>query len=219
MHSERYIAFFDVDHTILDGSTAGPFGLELFRRGVVGPRDLGVIALWTVRYALGWVGEPQMWVEATNRLVGQRDSEMREACVVAAHRVIGKIFADARRELAGHREGGAHIVLVSAGPRYAVDELGRLLGVDECVTAWANVQDGVIAGLHGVRLLFGEGKRLAVTEVCARLQVDASSCWAYGDSVSDREMLESVGHPVAVNPRSALRRVARAKGWMIVRWR
>ncbi len=50
------------------------------------------------------------------------------------------------------------------------------------------------------------------------LGADPKDCWAYGDSRSDIEMLDFVGNPVAVNPRRALRRVAKERGWRIVRW-
>ena len=38
------------------------------------------------------------------------------------------------------------------------------------------------------------------------------------DSESDLPMLRVVGHPVAVNPDSALEKVARAEGWRIMRF-
>ncbi|MDQ2725073.1 MAG: hypothetical protein M3Y36_06215, partial [Actinomycetota bacterium] len=37
--------------------------------------------------------------------------------------------------------------------------------------------------------------------------------WAYSDSATDVPMLEAVGHPVAVNPDRALRRIAVDRGW------
>jgi phosphoserine phosphatase len=44
-------------------------------------------------------------------------------------------------------------------------------------------------------------------------------CWAYSDSHTDLPFLEAVGHPVAVNPDRALRRIARERGWPILRFR
>lgn len=213
-----YAAFFDVDNTILSGSTATPFGMELLRRGVLGPRDIFFIALWTIRYKLGWAGETEMWARTTERLKGQLDDDMRAACIASAKNLADKVFSAAQREIERHRRNGAYIALITAGPRYAVEELGRQLCVDECVTAWPNIDGGRITDLKNVRLLFGEGKRSAALEICQRLGIDAAQCWAYGDSISDEQMLASVGHPVVVNPKPALRGVALRNGWPVHRW-
>ena len=45
-----------------------------------------------------------------------------------------------------------------------------------------------------------------------------AASYAYSDSESDLPMLTAVGHPVAVNPDSALERIARDNGWRIVRF-
>ncbi|HET8659678.1 MAG TPA: HAD-IB family hydrolase, partial [Micromonosporaceae bacterium] len=37
----------------------------------------------------------------------------------------------------------------------------------------------------------------------------------YSDSANDLPMLSAVGHPVAVNPDTALRRQARLRGWEV----
>ncbi|HUA28612.1 MAG TPA: HAD-IB family hydrolase, partial [Streptosporangiaceae bacterium] len=41
-------------------------------------------------------------------------------------------------------------------------------------------------------------------------------CYAYSDSVTDLPMLEAVGHPRAVNPDRALRRIARERQWPVL---
>ena len=48
--------------------------------------------------------------------------------------------------------------------------------------------------------------------------VDLADCWAYADSVSDLPMLAAVGHPVAVNPDEALRKVAKERDFAIADW-
>jgi phosphoserine phosphatase len=45
--------------------------------------------------------------------------------------------------------------------------------------------------------------------------LDLTRCSAYSDSINDTPMLSLVGHAVAVNPDSALRDLAREKGWEI----
>ena len=48
--------------------------------------------------------------------------------------------------------------------------------------------------------------------------LDLSTSWAYSDSISDLPMLEAVGHPVVVNPDSALAKLASDRGWQVMRF-
>jgi hypothetical protein len=45
---------------------------------------------------------------------------------------------------------------------------------------------------------------------------DLDDCYAYSDSITDVPMLEAVGHPYAVNPDKALRRVCAERSWPVL---
>jgi phosphoserine phosphatase len=55
-------------------------------------------------------------------------------------------------------------------------------------------------------------------QLAAAEGIDLGASYAYSDSESDLPMLRTVGHPVVVNPDSALRRVAREEGWEVMRF-
>ncbi len=40
----------------------------------------------------------------------------------------------------------------------------------------------------------------------------------YGDSISDMQIFEKVGYPVAVNPNRKLSQIAKQKHWAIEHW-
>jgi hypothetical protein len=61
--------------------------------------------------------------------------------------------------------------------------------------------------------MHGEEKAKAAAEVAARHGIDPLECAAYSDSINDLPLLESVGHPHAVNPEHELRRIALTRGW------
>ncbi|MDQ3505961.1 MAG: HAD-IB family hydrolase, partial [Actinomycetota bacterium] len=46
-------------------------------------------------------------------------------------------------------------------------------------------------------------------------ELDLLRCAAYSDSANDIPMLSMVGRPVAVNPDSDLKAIARARGWEV----
>jgi phosphoserine phosphatase len=65
----------------------------------------------------------------------------------------------------------------------------------------------------------GSSKVDGVRELAAERGYDLAQCYAYSDSSSDLPLLESVGHPSAVNPDRALRRVAVENSWPILEFR
>jgi phosphoserine phosphatase len=66
--------------------------------------------------------------------------------------------------------------------------------------------------------MFGKAKACAVRAVAEEMGLDLPQCWAYGDSAQDRWMLAFVGNPIAVNPTARLARIARKRGWPVLRW-
>jgi phosphoserine phosphatase len=70
-----------------------------------------------------------------------------------------------------------------------------------------------------VRALHAEAKAECLREVAAREGFDLAECTAYSDSHTDLPFLEAVGHPVAVNPDRALRRIAAERSWPVLEFR
>ena len=73
------------------------------------------------------------------------------------------------------------------------------------------MSDGVYTG-RAVRPLHAENKARCIQE----LGYDLGESTAYSDSHTDLPFLEAVGHPVAVNPDRALRRIAGERGWPVL---
>ena len=56
----------------------------------------------------------------------------------------------------------------------------------------------------------------AIRELAVRESYPLEHCYAYSDSITDLPMLETVGHPTAVNPDRALRKECAARGWPVL---
>src|ERR1700755_3661146 len=78
------------------------------------------------------------------------------------------------------------------------------------------VEDGVYTG-EVAFYAFGPHKAEAMREMADQEGWDLADCYAYTDSASDLPMLEAVGHPVVVNPDRILARIARERGWEVMR--
>ena len=130
-----------------------------------------------------------------------------------------RLFPDALRQLNDHRANGHRIVLVSGGIEPVLRPLDQILAPDALVAAQPEMEDSRLTGRLVGGPLSGQRKARAALEVAATLGVDMQQSYAYADSYADREILECVGHPVAVNPDRRLRKLARREGWQIRRWR
>jgi HAD superfamily phosphoserine phosphatase-like hydrolase len=143
-------------------------------------------------------------------------------------RVPVPLFPEAVERVAWHAERGHLIVIVSGtleilakrAAREVEAELGArglVCTVRVCATRLEQ-SDGRWTGRTAGEAMFGEAKARAIRRVAAEEDLDLRRCFAYGDSSSDRWMLEAVGKPVAVNPSNDLARIARRNDWVVLRW-
>jgi HAD superfamily phosphoserine phosphatase-like hydrolase len=143
-------------------------------------------------------------------------------------RVPVPLFPEAVERVAWHAERGHLIVIVSGtleilaerAAREVEAELGArglVCTVRVCATRLEQ-SDGRWTGRTAGEAMFGEAKARAIRRVAAEEDLDLRRCFAYGDSSSDRWMLEAVGKPVAVNPSNDLARIGRRNDWVVLRW-
>ena len=88
------------------------------------------------------------------------------------------------------------------------------LGVDLAIGTQVAIEDGEYTG-EILFYAYGEGKADAMRSLAEERGYDLSASYAYSDSHTDLPMLELVGHPVAVNPDTELRRLAAEREWPI----
>jgi len=118
--------------------------------------------------------------------------------------------------LAEHLAEGDEVVVISAALDPVVRSLCRRLGVEHFVGTPCEISDGHYTGRLTGPSPHADEKVAVAAEYMRRWGVDASDCWAYADHGTDLALLESVGHPVAVNPKPELREAAERAGWPIV---
>jgi HAD superfamily hydrolase (TIGR01490 family) len=211
-------AFFDLDRTLIRRSSALALAGSFRERGVISRSQLARAALWQILFvargasteAVRRVAEDGMAV-----LHGFSVSEMQELVAEALEPVLKPlVYAEPLRLVQRHRERGERVYVVSAALQEIVDALAADLGFDGGIGSAGEVRDGVFTG-RVLRACHHEEKAVALRELAAREGVDLAASTAYSDSHSDLPFLEAVGHPVAVNPDRALRRIAQERGWQV----
>lgn len=212
-------AFFDLDRTLIAGSSAFILGLTAHKAGLVPTSQLlrdGWAALaFKVRGSTDGTTD-----EVRKRILGAVQGLRHDDLVALNAEVLPKLLAkirpEARRLLDLHRHAGRATYIVSAAPVELVEPLAHSLGMTAGIGTRSEIVDGVYTGRLAGPFCYGEGKVTAMEEIARWDGLDLSQCYAYSDSASDLPMLRSVGHPVAVNPDGKLERHARADGWPIV---
>ena len=90
-----------------------------------------------------------------------------------------------------------------------------MLGADHVVATRLVEVDGRYTG-EVEYYAYGPNKAKAMQELADEHGYDLATSFAYSDSETDAPMLEIVGHPFAVNPDKALRRMAEENDWPIL---
>jgi HAD superfamily hydrolase (TIGR01490 family) len=209
-------AFFDLDKTVIAKSSALAFGRPFYRDGLIGRRDVVKAAYAQLMFRLGGADEQQMARirDHVARLCqGWRVDQVQQIVNETLDELINPyVYAEAAALIGEHRLAGRDVVLVSTSGDEMVRPIGALLGITDVIATRMVVADGRYTG-EVEFYAAGPAKAVAVRALADERGYDLADCYAYSDSISDTPLLETVGHPTAVNADRALRRVAVERSW------
>jgi HAD superfamily hydrolase (TIGR01490 family) len=212
-------AFFDLDRTLISGASAFPFAVEAWRQGLVTNQDIGRWAVAAGSFKL--LGDKG---DATEDVKGDFLGSIAGASVAALEivgaailpKLVSRVRPESRKLVKMHHDAGRDTWIVSASPHEIVEQLARALGMTGAIGTHGKVVAGHYTGELDGPFVYGAGKVEAIEKLAADRGYDLERSYAYSDSVSDLPMMESVGHPVAVNPDSDLDAIAHERGWPVV---
>ncbi len=218
-------AFFDVDGTLYTAHMWSGLMRYVAQHGRAHRVRLYVAALMPLYFLrkLRLIGEERFrkpWVSNLGWLLRGWSTAQADAAFrwVAEEHILPTGRPDMLACLGDHVNANHVVVLVSAmlGPTLKV--LGESLGVRGTVGSEIEVRDGRITGRMISPVCMGIEKERLTRQFLREqgLEVDLAASYAYADSISDRALLEMVGHPVAVYPDPQLAALAHAKGWKTI---
>ncbi|MEV5507637.1 HAD family hydrolase [Streptomyces orinoci] len=215
----RTAAFFDLDKTVIAKSSALTFSKSFYQGGLINKRAVLRTAYAQFVFLAGRADHEQMerMREYLSELCrGWNVQQVREIVAETLHQHIDPIIYDEAASLIEeHHAAGRDVVIVSTSGAEVVEPIGRLLGADRVVATRMAVEDGAFTG-EIEYYAYGPTKAEAIRQLSESEGYDLAGSYAYSDSVTDLPMLESVGHPHAVNPDRALRREALARDWPVL---
>ena len=131
----------------------------------------------------------------------------------------GRLYPPAVATLEEHRERGRLVGIVSGSLEPVLKPLADALGADILAATEPEMDGARLTGRLVDGPLNAGRKAVALRRLSESQGIDLERSYAYGDSYADKEFLESVGNPVAVNPDRRLRKIAESRGWPIRVWR
>ena len=212
-------AFFDLDRTLIAGSSAFVFARAARDAGYIRITDFVPDVVRALRFQfLGSSDESS--INVRDRILagvgGMKQSDLVGLNELVLPELLGLIRPEARALLEQHHAAGRETWIISASPVEIVEPLAVALGMTGGIGTRGEVENGVYTGRLDGPFCYGEGKAEAISLLAAERNIDLANSWSYSDSMSDVPMMELVGHAVAVNPDSELSQLARRKGWPVV---
>jgi HAD superfamily hydrolase (TIGR01490 family) len=215
----RAAAFFDVDNTMVIGASIFHFAKGLAARHYFAWHDLARFAARQARLRVH--GETRSDLHRARESALAFVAGKPVADIVALGEEIydeviaGRIWSGTRALAQRHLDVGQPVWLVTATPQVLASIIAERLQLTGALGTVAEQVDGVFTGRLIGDVLHGSAKAAAVRELAERDGLDLARCVAYSDSINDLPLLTAVGRAVAVNPDSALRGEAVARGWEI----
>jgi len=213
-----YVAFFDLDHTILNISS----GQLMFRGSrehkLIGRKEIFEAIIMNIMYRLGILSAEsaiERWLEWYK---GMTKEMMQPIAVYSADKLKGAIRNDARREVKFHRENSAHTVILSASTAYFCDQIKTELQMDDVICTELEIIDDRFTGKMIGRYCYGTEKLIRARQYCKDNGFNMEDAFYYADSITDLPVFESVGFPVCVTPEKKLEKIALKRGWKINIW-
>ena len=213
-------AFFDLDRTLIPGSSLFLMARAAYEQDLFRVRDIMRFGWGQMIFRLRGENRGGMDLSRESTLefvTGKSQAELIEmGDQIAEERILPRVYADIVRVIEGHHERGDATFLVTASPIELASRIAQSLDMTGAIATVSEVdRNGYYTGRLVGPVMHGPEKAVAVKAKAAELGVELLNCHAYSDSRNDLPLLESVGHPHAVNPELNLRRIALQRGWPI----
>jgi HAD superfamily hydrolase (TIGR01490 family) len=183
-------AFFDVDNTLIRGSSLYFLGRGMYQRGYFTKKDISRFVLANLRFRLTGKEnkeEIQRFQDAATDFIGGHNVKDIEAI---AQQIYDEFVSPAMWQgtidiAQAHIANGVEVYLVTAAPEDMATLIAKRLGLTGALGSKAEIKDGHYTGKMNGALLHGKEKAIAVRELAEARGFVLEDCFAYSDSNND----------------------------------
>jgi HAD superfamily hydrolase (TIGR01490 family) len=214
-------AFFDLDKTLMEGSSAFQFGRAAYQAGLMSRRQLASDVWANIQFRLSGTTDEKsdaLRERVLDSLSGQRVLDLERLGPHVLAGILPRVYPEMLKVAYEHQDAGRPVFIVTAASQELAEMLAYVLHFDGGIGTRSEIKDGVYTGQQDGPFVYRDGKPTAMRQLAEERGIDLGESYAYSDSESDLPMMRAVGHPVAVNPDGPLEAVAREEGWQIMRF-
>ncbi|MBN2168531.1 MAG: HAD-IB family hydrolase [Actinobacteria bacterium] len=213
-------AFFDLDHTVLHGASGTLYGWKMFTEGLMSFKGLLLVVWYSILYKTNHLPRQAVYHRVFDIMGRFHILEMIAFMDRNFEQTIApRLYREAYDIILSHKKRGHLTVIATAAGEYVAERVRAQLEVDYVIATPIPVEDERVSAYEDGPTAFMEQKLEIAERFCSDRNIEMNDCYFYSDSVSDLPLLEAVGHPVAVNPHRSLTRVAKQRGWPIMRFK
>jgi HAD superfamily hydrolase (TIGR01490 family) len=216
---KKYIAFFDLDRTIISSNSGKTLIQYSFKNGLMTTIALlkGIYLSMVYRFKLRdtakIITSMVKWMKGLSEArVAQLSLEIFDG------HILKSIRREVKSEISFHKSRGALVVILSSAILPICRNVAGYLEMDDVICSKLEIINGVYTGRADGPLCFGEEKVSRLIDYCKTNGMNSSDSWYYGDSISDLAVLSFVGNPVCINPDKKLKKEAHKRGWKTLTW-
>ena len=212
------LAIFDLDNTLLAGDSDYLWGQFLVKEGIVDGEHYEAENLrFYEEYKAGGL-DIYAFLRFSLRPLAEHDPAQLRAWreVFIERYIVPRIAPGTPALLERHRRQGDTLMIITATNHFVTAPIAALLGIEHLLATEPEFRNGRYTGEVSGIPCFREGK---VTRLQAWLDehgMGLDGSWFYSDSHNDLPLLETVSHPVAVDPDDTLREWALTHQWPVI---
>ena len=213
-------AFFDVDNTLVRGSTLYFLGRGMYQRGYFTKADISRFVVANLRFRMTGTEKKEVidrfQKAATDFVGGHQVSDILKLGEEIYDEFVSPKLWERTCEIAReHLAKDQDVWLVTAAPQDMAEIIASRLGFTGAIGSKVVIKDGVFTGELDGKILHGTEKAVAIRKLAQDHGYDLNQCYSYSDSHNDIPLLTAVGNPSAINPDAILRIKALAEGWPV----
>jgi len=180
--------------------------------------QIGLLVKAPYWFLLESVNRPRLHASICYEYTGMDNYDMQEIAEVLYRSYLKpRLYPDAIKTLRDFSERGYRVVLITSDVNYLMRPLARELKADLIASVLVEKVTGFTGAVENGALT-DERKANAIRSHAEEHGINLQLSYAYGDEAADVQMLECVGHAVAVNPDSRLEAVANERKWLVEHW-
>ena len=197
----NYIAFFDLDGTLIDANSGKELILYAYKKGFISWLDI----LRGIYLSLLYRFEVKDTIKIINSMVGWLKGVSESGLKILSEDIfrdhlIKSIRPEVVEKILFHKNDGGMVVILSSAIMPVCRAIADHLEMDDVICSALETRNGVLTGNPEGFLCFGKEKVARLNEYCKEKNINPSHSWYYGDSIADLPVLSSVGNPVCVDP-------------------